>query len=249
MRELTDMGVRVIVAMFAGAGLVALIALLSGLLPSGGLADALGGWPLLVALAALLCGVCALGMSVGLCLRRGARLVGVTLVASAAAWGVCLSAGGSRADWTLALAGAPPLAHAVAPLAAIGASMVAWLLLFVGLAGALAGRRREASATQRTLTPLWLTPLWGAGVGVVYGLLFAAVYVSPCFPGPPHCFGLDISRWDALRIGLALGAGGGVILGLILALALRLALIVRPALAEWSPLTPQHVAVTHRSEA
>lgn len=247
MREMIDAGARVIVAALAGAGLVALAALISDLLPPNGAPDALGGWPLLATLAALLCGVCALGMSAGMSVGLGARSHGATqaplvalLLASPLAWGVCLSAAVSSANWAHALAGAPLLARAVAPLAAAGATVVAWLLLFAALAGAVAGMRRAASATRRALTPLWLTPLWGAGVGVVYGLLAASIYTPR--PSGVHFYGLDAGRWDGLRAGLSLGVGAGLMLGLTLALALRMALVVRPVPTERSSRRMRHVA-------
>jgi hypothetical protein len=86
-QEWTDAGARVLVAALAGAGLMALASLISDLLPPSGAPDALGGWPLLAALAALLCGVCALGMSVGMRVRaHGAMQVTLAaLLASALA--------------------------------------------------------------------------------------------------------------------------------------------------------------------
>jgi hypothetical protein len=250
MQEWQETGARVLVALLAGAGLMALAALTSGLLPPSGAPGALGGWPLLAALAALaalLCGVCALGMSVGMRVRaHGAmRLTLVALLASALAWGVCLSVAVSSANWAHALAGAPLLARTVAPLARIGALVIAWLLLFATLAGAIAGIRRTASATLRALTPLWLTPLWGAGVGMVYGVLAAMLYTPR--PSGVHFYGLDPGRWDGLQAGLTLGVGAGLTLGVTLALALRLALIVRPDLADHSPRMMRRGA--HHSEA
>jgi hypothetical protein len=232
MRAMTDMGARVIVAMLGGAALVGLAALASDLLPRGGLLDAMGGRPMLAALAALLCGVCALGLSLGQYLRiRHARpLVGVGLVVSAVAWGACLAAAVSGAGWTRVLAGAPSLASVRATLAIAGAAVIVWLLLFVALAGLLTGLRRDVSATARALTPLWLTPLWGALVGVVYGILASIVYV----PLPLRAYGLPTSPWDGLRAGLTLGLGSGLVLGLMLALTLRAALIARPLWDEGS---------------
>ena len=226
MRELTDMGARVLVGMLGGAALVGLAALASDALPPSGLPGALGGWPLLAALAALLCGVCTLGMSLGARVRPQPwrRLVSVGLVATAIVWGVCLSAAAYRAGWARLLAEAPGRARVAGALATVGASVVVWLLLFVALAGLLMGLRRQVSVTTRALTPLWLTPLWGSLVGVIYGVLAAAVYV----PLPPRSYGLPTSPWDGLRAGLTLGVGAGLILGLLLALTLRAALIVRP---------------------
>ncbi|HET9110394.1 MAG TPA: hypothetical protein VFN78_06200 [Ktedonobacterales bacterium] len=227
MRELTNMGARVIVAMLAGVALVGVAALASDLLPPGGLPDALGGWPMLAALVALLCGVCSLGMSLGLCLRPwpSRRLVSVGLVAAAIIWGVCLSVAGLGAGWERLLADVPGFTLVGAALAMAGAPVIVWLLLFVALTGLLTGLRRKVSATVRALTPLWLTPLWGGLVGVVYGALAAVVYT----PRPPHSYyGLETSPWDGLRAGLTLGLGAGLILGLTLALAQRMALIVRP---------------------
>ncbi len=249
MRDLTDAGARVLVALLAGAGLVALAMLISDLLPPSGLPDALGGWPLLAALAALLCGVGALGMSLGLRMRaHGALrlLLAVLLLASALAWGACLAMAVTSAERTHGLASVAWLAGAITPLAASGASVVAWLLVVAALTGLAAGLRRgETSATRRTLTPLWLTPLWGAGVGLVYGLLAAMLYTPR--PSGVHFYGLDPGRWDGLRAGLTLGVGAGLILGLTLALALRLALIVRPA--EQLSRIARRVGATHRSEA
>jgi hypothetical protein len=228
MREWTDAGARVIVALLVGAGLVALAALADAALPSNGVLDALGGWPFLMSLAALLSGVAALGMSLGGQVshrwRRARRLTIAALVASALAWGVCLSAMVSARDWARVLSGAPLLADAASDLAAAGALAIAWLLLLAALAGLLAGLRREAPTTVRALTPLWLTPLWGAGAGVVYGLLYLIVYTPP----PSHSYGLPTSPWDGLRAALPLGVGAGLILGLTLAVALRVALVVRP---------------------
>ena len=133
--------------------------------------------------------------------------------------------------------GWPWLVEARPELVTIGAALPAWLLLFAALAGLLAGQRHTTSATQRALTPLWLTPLWGAGVGVVYGLLVAMVFYSPPCPPGYHCYGLDRTPWDGLRAGLSLGAGAGLIVGLALSLALRLALALRPA-----DLTAPHIA-------
>jgi len=248
MQEWMGAGARVIVAALAGAGLVALAALTSGLLPPSGAPDARGGWPLLAALAALLCGVCALGMSIGMRVRaHGAmRLTIAALLASALAWGACLSATVSSANWAHALAGALWLARAVAAMASIGALTIAWLLAIAALTGlAAALHRDDTSATRRALTPLWLTPLWGAGVGLVYGLLAAMLYTPR--PSGVHFYGLDPGRWDGLRVGLSLGLGAGLILGMTLALALRLALVVQPSLAEHSSRMTRHGA--HRSEA
>lgn len=228
MREWTDAGARVIVALLVGAGLVALAVLADAALPPNGTLDALGGWPLLMSLAALLSGVAALGMSLGprvaLRWRRARRLTFAALAASALAWGVCLSSAVSARDWARILAGAPLLAAVVSALAAAGALVVAWLLLLAALAGLLAGLRAEASATICALTPLWLTPLWGAGAGLVYGLLYLIVYTPP----PLHSYGLPTSPWDGLRTALPLGVGAGLILGFTLAVALRAALIARP---------------------
>jgi hypothetical protein len=247
-QEWMDTGARVLVALLAGAGLMALAALTSDLLPPSGAHGALGGWPLLAALAALLCGVCALGMSVGLRVRsHGAMQVTlVALLASALAWGVCLSVAVSSANWAHALAGAPLLARTVAALASIGALVIAWLLAIAALTGLAAGLHRgDTSATLRALTPLWLTPLWGAGVGMVYGVLAAMLYTPR--PSGVHFYGLDPGRWDELQAGLTLGVGAGLILGVTLALALRLTLIVRPALADHSSCMMRRGA--HHSEA
>jgi hypothetical protein len=240
MREWTDAGARVIVALLVGAGLVALAVLADAALPPNNTLDALGGWPLLMSLAALLCGVAALGMSLGPRVShrwrrdwRGAwRLTVAALAASALAWGVCLSAEVSARDWARVLAGAPLLANAATALAAAGGLVVAWLLLLAALAGLLAGLRHEAPATVRALTPLWLTPLWGAGAGVVYGLLSLIVYTPPPF----HSYGLPTSPWDGLRVALPLGVGAGLILGFTLAVALRAALIARPTWDEYGAL-------------
>lgn len=246
MRELSDMGARVIVAMLAGAGLVGLAMLASGLLPPGGLPDALGGWPLLAALAALLCGACALGMSGGLrwSSRRAAQVARAGLLASAIAWGVCVSVATKPSRWSYLTRGWFSLTHAVISLVAAigGASPIPWLLLYAALVGLLAGLQSESSDIRRALTPLWLTPLWGAGVGVVYGLLYAAVYsIPPCPPGF-HCYGIYTTRWDGLGAGLALGVGGGLILGLALALTLRLALALRPIWQDSEPLAQHSLA-------
>lgn len=239
MREWTDTGARVIVAMLMGAALVALVALANTALPPNGTLDALGGWPLLAALAALLCGVCALGMSVGLVVSnrwlRARRLAIAALAASAPAWGVCLSAAVSARDWARVLTGAPLLVETASALAAVGALVVVWLLLLAALAGLLAGLRRDASATVRALTPLWLTPLWGMGAGLVFGLLYLIVYTPP----PSHSYGLSTSPWDGLRLALPLGCGAGLILGFTLALALRVALLARPFWDEQGTLMPR----------
>jgi len=236
MREWTDAGARVIVALLVGAGLVALAVLADAALPPNNTLDALGGWPLLMSLAALLCGVAALGMSLGSRLsqrwRDARRLTIAALAASALAWGVCLSAAVSARDWARVLVGAPLLADAAAELAVAGTLVVAWLLLLAALAGLLAGLRHEAPATVRALTPLWLTPLWGAGAGMVYGLLSLIVYTPP----PYHSYGLPTSSWDGLRTALPLGVGAGLILGFTLAVALRAALIARPAWDEYGAL-------------
>lgn len=227
MRELTNMGARVIVAALGGAALVGMAALASDLLPPGGLPDALGGWPMLAALVAFLCGVCSLGMSLGLRLRSQPwrRLVSVGLVVTAIIWGVCLSAAAYRVGWARLLVGAPGLARGAAALAVARVSVIVWLLLFVTLAGLLTGLRRKVSATLRALTPLWLTPLWGGLVGVVYGALAAVLYT----PRPPHrYYSLETLPWDGLRVGLTIGLGTGLILGVALALTLRIALIARP---------------------
>lgn len=181
---------------------------------------------MLAALAALLCGVCALGMSLGLHMpaRRWRKSVSVTLGVMAVAWGACLSVAASGAGWARLLAGVSGLTHVVAALASVGARLIVWLLLFVALAGLWTGLRRTISATTRALTPLWLTPLWGGCVGVVYGAFAAVVYT----PSPIRASGMPTSPWDGLRAGLALGLGAGFVLGLTLALALRIALIVRP---------------------
>lgn len=229
MRNLSDMGTRVIVAMFAGAGLVALASGVSRLLPPSGLPDALGGWPLLAALAALLCGVCALAMSLALRwpARYALRLTVVGLMASALAWGAILAAATRPAWWVRAL-GWQWLAEARPALMTAGGAVVVWLLLSAALAGLLTGQRHSTRATRRAFTPLWLTPLWGAGVGVVYGLLFAIVFQAPSCPPGSHCYGLDTTPWDGLSAGVPLGAGAGLVVGLTLALSLRLALALRP---------------------
>lgn len=231
MRGLSDMGIRTIVAILAGAGLVALASIASRLLPPSGLPDALGGWPMLAALAALLCGVCALAMSVALRwpIRNMPRLIVTALVVGAVTWGVCLAAATSPNGWTDTLASWPALAQARPALAAVGSAVIAWLLFFAGLAGMLAGRLHPANETRSALTPLWLTPLWGAGVGLGYGLLYAFVFYMPPCPLGYHCYGLDTTPWDGLRAGLSIGVGAGLLLGLTLALSLRLALALRPA--------------------
>jgi len=229
MRDLSDMGMRVIVAILVGAGLVGLASVASRLLPPGGLPDAAGGWPLLAALAALLCGVCALAMSLTLRWRwRHARKLFITgLMASALAWGAVLAAASAHAWWAQAL-GWPWLAETRPELVAVGAALPAWLVIFAALAGLLAGQRQQTSAIWSALTPLWLAPLWGASVGLVFGLLFALVFYSPPCPPGYHCYGLDMGPWDGLRTGLPLGLGAGLIVGLALALALWLALTLRP---------------------
>lgn len=246
MRELSDMGARVIVAMLAGAGLIGLAMLASGLLPPGGLPDALGGWPMLAALAALLCGACALGMSGGLrwSSHQAAQIARAGLLASAIAWGVCVSVTAEPSRWSHLTRGSSSLTHAVVSLVAAigGASPIPWLLLYAALAGLLAGLQSENSDIHRAFTPLWLTPLWGAGVGVVYGLLFAAVFYAPSCPPGFHCYGLDTTRWDGLRAGLAFGVGGGLTLGLALALTLRLALALRPIWQGGEPLSQRSLA-------
>lgn len=230
MRNLSNLGMQVIVAMSTGAGLVALASGVSQLLPPSGLPDTLGGWPLLAASAALLCGICALAMS--LALRWHAwyalRLTIAGLTICALAWGICLATASSSTEWTRTLAGWPWLAVARPTVAAVGSAVIAWLLLFAALAGVLAGRPHQMTATRRALTPLWLAPLWGAGVGTVYGLLYAFVFYSPPCPPGAHCYGLDTAPWDGLRAGLTLGVGAGLIVGLSLALSLRLALRLDP---------------------
>ena len=225
MRDVTDTTARVIVAMLVGAAVVGLMSLVSRLLPPGGLADTLGGWPLLAAQAALLCGLCALAVSLALRwrLRHARTLVIVGLAGSALIWGAVIAAASVRGRWT------PPadwrwLADAIPTLAPIGAALLLWLLLFAALAGALAGLPIPMSAARRALTPLWLAPLWGAGVSVVYGLLVASVFYSPPCP-TLHCYGLDPSPWR----GLPLGIGAGLQLGWTLTLALWLALVAHPA--------------------
>ncbi|HZC06448.1 MAG TPA: hypothetical protein VE338_12500 [Ktedonobacterales bacterium] len=238
MRALTDTGLRVIAAMLAGAALVGLAALASDLLPRGGLLDALGGRTMLAGLAAFICGVCALGMSLGLRLRPHPwrRVIRVGLVATAIVWGVCLSAAAPRVGWARLLAGLPGLTRVAEALAIAGASVIFWLPLFVTLAGLLAGLRRDVSSTARALTSLWLTPLWGGSVGAVYGILAYAFYIPP----PLRNSGLPTSPWDGLRVGLTLGVGMGLILGLTLTFALRLSLIVRPVRDDRPIVIPRH---------
>ena len=229
-----------IVALLVGAGLVALVALASTALPPNGTLDALGGWPLLAALAALLCGICALGMSVGLVVSnrwlRARRLTIAALRIGSLAWGGCLSAAVSTRAWAARLAGSADwLAGALPELAVVGALVVAWLLLIAALAGLLAGLRRDVSATVRALTPLWVAPLWGMGAGLIYGLLYLIIYTPP----PYHSYGLPTSPWDGLRVALPLGCGAGLILGFTLALALRVALVARPYWDERGALMPR----------
>ncbi len=222
MRGWTDAGIRVIIAMGTGAALVALVTLANVYLIPGGLLDALGGWRFLAESAALLCGVCALALDIGLRLpaRAGRRFVYTTLALTAVTWGVCISQASSAKDWARAWQAIPWLASA-------GMAALVWLALYSALAGLLAGlRAANTSATQVALTPLWLTPLWGASIGAVYGLLYALIFT----PDPPgfHRYGLDRSPWDGLRASMQIGLLYGVILGLTLTLALRLALALRP---------------------
>lgn len=222
MRRWTDAGIRVIVAMATGAALVALVTLANVYAHPSGLLDALGGWRFLAESAALLCGVCALAVEAGLRLpaHGGQRFIFAALTLSAAAWGVSVSQATLTKAWMLAGFAIPWLANA-------GMAAQGWLLLFAALAGLLAGLRSlHTSATRAALTPLWLTPLWGVAVGMVYGLLYALVFT----PDPPgfHRYGLDRSPWDGLRAGMPIGLLYGIILGMTLTLALRLALALRP---------------------
>ncbi len=230
MREIVNIGERVIIALVTGAGLVALASGASLLLPPSGLLDTLGGWPMLAALVALLCGVCALSMSLALRWSTGSmlRLIITGLVGSAITWGACLAAATSRIGWARTLASWPELVQARPALAAVGGAVIAWLLFFAALTGLLAGHR-QTSATRRALTPLWLAPLWGAGVGLAYGLFNAFIFYIPPCPPRYHCYSLDTTPWDGMRAGLGLGVGAGLLLGLTLALSLRLALALCPA--------------------
>lgn len=226
MRSWTDAGTRLLIAMATGAALVALVTLANVYLIPGGLLDAAGGWRFLAKGAALLCGVCALAVEVGIRLpaRLGQRGT-ITLIAlSAIAWGMCLSQTTLTKEWVREGLALPWLASA-------GAAALVWLTLYAALAGLLAGQRAtNGSATRAALTPLWLTPLWGGITGIVFGLTWTLLYLSSppvCRPGM-HCYGLDISPWLGLNTGLSMGVGGGFTLGLTLAIALRLALALRP---------------------
>ncbi len=222
MRRWTDAGIRLLVAMATGAALVALVTLANIYLIPGGLIDALGGWRFLAEGAALLCGVCALGMEAGMRLpsHGGRRFTFSALAISAIAWGLCISQAALTKAWARE-------GFAIPWLASVGAAALVWLALYAALVGLLAGLRTAgASATQVALTPLWLTPVWSVTVGVVFGI-FGALLFKPPPPGY-HFYGLAPSPWHALSAGLQIGLSYGVTLGLTLALALRFALALRP---------------------